>query len=92
VRIFRETKSIPLRVRVAQTLGALIRNASYVPVDLQQAGALVALAGGVRDRESKVRRRAMAVLGELLYYISSQGETESEEGAVHEEKKSQKNL
>ncbi len=83
MRIFRETKSIPLRVRVAQTLGALIRNASYVPADLQQAGALVALAGGVRDRESKVRRRAMAVLGELLYYISSQGETESEEGAVY---------
>ena len=81
VRILRETKAIPLRARVAQTMGALIRNAAYIPADLQQAGALVALAGGVRDRESKVRRRAMAALGELLYYISSQGEPENEDGA-----------
>jgi len=80
VRILRETKSVPLRAKVAQSLGALIRNAAFISPDLQQGGALVALAGGVRDRDPKVRRRSMAALGELCYYIASQGEPETADG------------
>jgi len=71
---------VPLRAKVAQSLGALIRNAAFISPDLQQGGALVALAGGVRDRDPKVRRRSMAALGELCYYIASQGEPETADG------------
>ena len=80
VRILRETKSVALRAKCAQTLGALVRNAAFISPDLQQAGALVALVAAVRDRDVKVRRRAMAALGELLYYVSSQAEPEPEDG------------
>uniref|UniRef100_A0A7S0HXU4 Protein kinase domain-containing protein n=1 Tax=Hanusia phi TaxID=3032 RepID=A0A7S0HXU4_9CRYP len=75
IRILRETKSAPLRARVAQTVGVLVRSASFISPELQQAGAIAALTTGVRDREAKVRRRAMAAFGELLYYIVSQAET-----------------
>ncbi|EKX45990.1 hypothetical protein GUITHDRAFT_70825 [Guillardia theta CCMP2712] len=75
IRILRESKSAPLRAKLLQTVGVLVRSASFISPELQQAGAIAALTAGVRDREAKVRRRAMAAFGELLYYIVSQAET-----------------
>ena len=41
---------------VTQSLGALIRNAAFISPDVQQAGVLVALAAGLREKDAKVRR------------------------------------
>jgi len=76
IRIMRATKSEVLRTKVAHVLGMLVRNATYISPELQQDGALLALTEGVRDRDVKVRRKCMAGLGELLYYVASQDEGE----------------
>ncbi|KAH0709325.1 hypothetical protein KY284_010752 [Solanum tuberosum] len=42
--------------------------------ELANSGILGALTDGLRDRQEKVRRFSMAVLGELLFYLSTQNE------------------
>lgn len=72
VRMMRKTKSTPLRGRVAHVLGLLIRHATFLPVELQGGGLVVALSEGMRDRDARVRRNSMAAFGELLFYMTSQ--------------------
>lgn len=72
VRMMRKTKSTPLRGRVAHVLGLLIRHATFLPVELQRGGLVVALSEGMRDRDARVRRNSMAAFGELLFYMTSQ--------------------
>lgn len=38
------------------------------------AGLVTALVRGIQDENDRVRRRYMATLGELLFYVSSQGD------------------
>lgn len=47
------------------------------------AGIVEALAEALRDKSEKVRRRAMASLGELLFYIASQQSEGTSASAWH---------
>lgn len=72
VRMLTNSKAPTLRVRLASALGLLVRHATYITDDLASTGILDALAETLRDRNERVRRRAMATLGELLFYIATQ--------------------
>ena len=61
-----------LRARLAQVLGVLVRHATYIADELGTSGIVSALCDAIRDRSEKVRRRSMAALGELLFYLATQ--------------------
>ncbi|KAK1318142.1 Serine/threonine-protein kinase TIO [Acorus calamus] len=74
VKMLRLTKTSVLRVQLATVIGLLIRHSTFIESDLAHSGIMSALTDGLRDKQDKVRRFSMAALGELLYYISTQGE------------------
>ena len=84
VRTLRTSRQVATRVRVCALLGALARHATRVDAatvcHTGLLGLLVdLLAPGVNDR---LRRRAMATSGELLFYAATQAADESLGGAV----------
>jgi len=72
VRMLKNAKAPTLRVRLASVIGLLVRHATYIADELANTGVLDALAETLRDKNERVRRRAMATMGELLFYIATQ--------------------
>lgn len=62
---------------LATILGALLRHATYVHSDIQKTGIFPVLVENTHgNKPVKVRRRAIACLGELLFYVATQTEIE----------------
>jgi serine/threonine-protein kinase ULK4 len=74
VRMMRTSKAPALRIRLASVIGLLVRHATYITDELAKSGLIGALADALRDRNERLRRRAMAALGELLFYVATQQE------------------
>lgn len=72
VRMLRNARAPTLRVRLASVIGLLVRHATFIADELAATGVLEVLAETLRDKNERVRRRAMATLGELLFYIATQ--------------------
>ena len=53
-------------------MGLLLRHATYITEELAASGVVTVLTECLRDKNERVRRRAMATLGELLFYIATQ--------------------
>ena len=77
----RGTKTANLKTHFAYVIGALIRHATFIGEDVPKTGIIDALTESVRDKSEVVRRKSMAALGELLFYIVTQ-EQEAEEGGM----------
>ncbi|OAY82064.1 Serine/threonine-protein kinase RUNKEL [Ananas comosus] len=74
VKMLRLSKSSTLRVQIASVMGLLIRHSTIIEAELANSGIINALVDGLRDKQDKLRRYCMAGLGELLFYISTQGD------------------
>eukprot|EP00891_Asterochloris_glomerata_P004830 jgi/Astpho2/4830/e_gw1.00068.1.1_t len=72
VRMLRNARMPALRVRLASVLGLLVRHATYIADELVTTGVFEVLAEALRDKSVHVRRRSMASLGELLFYVATQ--------------------
>tara|TARA_B110000305_G_C19295771_1_gene566533 strand:+ start:12 stop:749 length:738 start_codon:yes stop_codon:yes gene_type:complete len=72
VRMLRASKAPALRVRLTSVMGLLLRHATYITPELASSGIVSVLTECLRDKNDKVRRRAAATLGELLFYIATQ--------------------
>mmetsp|Transcript_28073 Transcript_28073/g.97140 ORF Transcript_28073/g.97140 Transcript_28073/m.97140 type:complete len:1517 (-) Transcript_28073:39-4589(-) len=72
-----------LRARLALVMGVVVRHATFVSPSLGDENILSVLKDCVSDRSATVRRRAMSVLGELLFYIATQDDVA--DGAGSEE-------
>ena len=77
VKMLKQAKVLQLRVQLTSLIGLLIRHSTFIENDLANSGLLVSLTDGLRDRQEKVRRFSMSALGELLFYISTQVEHNS---------------
>lgn len=84
VKMLRLSKAPVLRVLIASVIGLLIRHSTVIEADLANSGIIGALTNGLRDKLDKLRRFCMAALGELLFYISTQGEQNGRDGNVLE--------
>jgi serine/threonine-protein kinase ULK4 len=84
VKLLRLSKAPVLRVQIASVIGLLIRHSTIIEADLANSGIMGALTNGLRDKLDKLRRFCMAALGELLFYISTQGEQNGRDGNVLE--------
>eukprot|EP00854_Cymbomonas_tetramitiformis_P004153 gene4153-5131_t len=78
VRIMKSSKAPALRIRLANIIGLLVRHATYITDELARSGLVTVLAECLRDRNERLRRRAMAGLGELLFYVATQQEENAE--------------
>eukprot|EP01018_Ginkgo_biloba_P014851 Gb_33195 [translate_table: standard] len=74
VKMLRISKPVVLRVQLVSVMGLLIRHATLIEDEVASSGIISVLTDGLRDKQEKVRRFAMAALGELLFYISTQSE------------------
>ena len=72
VRMLRVAKVPALRARLAGILGVLVRHSTFISDDLAATGVISVLADCSRDKAERVRRRASASLGELLFYVATQ--------------------
>jgi serine/threonine-protein kinase ULK4 len=68
-----------LKLRLATLLALLLRHTTYVQAKLARNDLLTTLAGATRDRDAKVRRRATAALGELVFYIAVQQQQQQQQ-------------
>lgn len=74
VKMLRISKPTALRVQLVSVMGLLIRHATIIEDEVASSGIVSVLSDALRDKQEKVRRFAMAALGELLFYISTQSE------------------
>ncbi|KAK9809997.1 hypothetical protein WJX72_003108 [[Myrmecia] bisecta] len=72
VRMLRNARAPTLRIRLASVVGLLVRHATYIADELAATGVVEVLAEALRDKNERVRRRVMASLGELLFYVATQ--------------------
>lgn len=72
VKLGKVTRTPQLKVRLASTMGLLIRHATLITHDLESQGLLAVLCAMVQDKHELLRRKATATLGELLFYIATQ--------------------
>uniref|UniRef100_A0A7I4CYJ5 Protein kinase domain-containing protein n=1 Tax=Physcomitrium patens TaxID=3218 RepID=A0A7I4CYJ5_PHYPA len=74
VKLLRTMKIPSLRVQLTSVMGLLIRHATLIEEELAGSGIVAVLTETLRDKQDKVRRCAMATLGELLFYIATQND------------------
>mmetsp|Transcript_37117 Transcript_37117/g.82576 ORF Transcript_37117/g.82576 Transcript_37117/m.82576 type:complete len:1288 (+) Transcript_37117:271-4134(+) len=72
IRMLRNARAPTLRIRLASVLGLLVRHATYIAEELAQTSIIEILTEALKDKNERVRRRVMATLGELLFYIATQ--------------------
>ncbi|XP_024534759.1 LOW QUALITY PROTEIN: serine/threonine-protein kinase RUNKEL [Selaginella moellendorffii] len=84
VKLLRTTKLPALRVQLTSVIGLLVRHATLIEDDLASSGIIAVLTETLRDKQEKVRRCAMASLGELLFYIATQNGGSPRSGAGHD--------
>jgi serine/threonine-protein kinase ULK4 len=69
------TQAVANRAQLLHILGLLLRHATWIADELSDSGIVQTLAELLRDKSVKVRRKAVAALGELLFYIATHHET-----------------
>ncbi|GLC54130.1 hypothetical protein PLESTB_000827100 [Pleodorina starrii] len=72
IRMLRNARAPTLRIRLASVLGLLVRHATFISEELAQTGVVETLSEALKDKNERVRRRVIATLGELLFYIATQ--------------------
>ena len=72
VRVLASSRSAPLKIKLCSILGLLMRHATHISDEFAKSEAAKVLAETMSDENSKVRRRAMAALGELSFYVATQ--------------------
>ncbi|GFR42705.1 hypothetical protein Agub_g3628 [Astrephomene gubernaculifera] len=72
IRMLRTARAPTLRIRLASVLGLLVRHATFITEELAGTGVVELLSEALKDKNERVRRRVIATLGELLFYIATQ--------------------
>jgi serine/threonine-protein kinase ULK4 len=74
------SKSPPLRTRICSVLGLLIRHSTVIENEVAESDLCLQLVEVLtRERNEKVRRKAVAALGEYMFYAATQLDEEGAE-------------
>lgn len=76
LKIIRSVKSSPIKIRCCSIIGQMIRHATLIETEIISTGLMTILCEQLKDRNEKVRRTAMAALGEFLFYAATQMDEE----------------
>lgn len=66
-----------MKIRLCSIIGLLIRHATIIENDRATVGIDIALLNALESDNEKVRRKAMAALGEYLFYAATQLDDEN---------------
>ena len=72
LKLLKNVKSPHLKMRLCSILGQLVRHSTVIGNDVAESGLCIILCDVVKDKNEKVRRKAVASLGELLFYAATQ--------------------
>jgi serine/threonine-protein kinase ULK4 len=72
MKLLKNYKQSALRAKMCEILGLLIRHATAIDPDILKFGIITGFLEALKDKSEKVRRKAMAALGELLFYGATQ--------------------
>ena len=72
MKLLKNVKHPHLKMRLCSILGQLVRHSTVIGNDVAESGLSGVLCDVVKDKEAKVRRKAVASLGELLFYAATQ--------------------
>ena len=79
VKLARKHSTSPnIRSAISKMMSTLFRHATFIASDMADDGVLHVLVEMVRDRHPTVRRAAMAALGELLFYITTEDQDDND--------------
>jgi serine/threonine-protein kinase ULK4 len=71
-RMLEQLQSPTIKIRVCSVIGLLIRHSTMIENELAEIDIISQLIVTMRDREEIVRRRAIAALGEYMFYAATQ--------------------
>eukprot|EP00351_Strombidinopsis_sp_SopsisLIS2011_P006065 CAMPEP_0116872590 /NCGR_PEP_ID=MMETSP0463-20121206/3370_1 /TAXON_ID=181622 /ORGANISM="Strombidinopsis sp, Strain SopsisLIS2011" /LENGTH=128 /DNA_ID=CAMNT_0004513023 /DNA_START=1957 /DNA_END=2343 /DNA_ORIENTATION=+ len=72
VKMMKEIKSPLIRIRLCSVVGLLIRHSTVIENDLAESEICQQLIESMKDKNEKVKRRAIAALGEYMFYAATQ--------------------
>lgn len=72
MKLLKTYKQSALRAKMCEILGLMIRHATVIDPDILKYGIVSGFMDSLKDKSEKVRRKAMAALGELLFYGATQ--------------------
>ena len=70
--MMKEIKSPLIRIRLCSVVGLLIRHSTVIENDLAESEICQQLIESMKDKNEKVKRRAIAALGEYMFYAATQ--------------------
>lgn len=77
MKLLKNVKNPHLKMRLCSILGQLVRHSTVIGNDVAESGLSTLLCEVVKDKNEKVRRKAVASLGELLFYAATQLDDEN---------------
>lgn len=72
LKLMKNVKSPHLKLRLCSIVGQLIRHSTVIGNEVAESGLALALSDIVKDKNEKVRRKAVASLGEFMFYAATQ--------------------
>ncbi len=72
VRMMKTIKSPLIKIRLCSVIGLLVRHSTVIENELAESDICNQLIETLKDKNEKVRRRAIAALGEYLFYAATQ--------------------
>ena len=68
----KNVKSPMIKTRLCQVIGLLIRHSTVIESELAESQICIQLVETMKDKNEKVKRRAIAALGEYMFYAATQ--------------------
>lgn len=78
VNILKNSKNVSFKIRVCSIIGFLIRYSTVIDSPLDEIDLCRILDVCVRDKNEKLGKKAVATLGEYLFFVATQAEGEEE--------------
>ena len=72
IKLLKSVKSPHLKLRLCSILGQLVRHSTVIGNDVAESGLAGLLSEVITDKAEKVRRKAVASLGEFMFYAATQ--------------------
>jgi len=72
LKLMKNVKSPHLKIRLCSIIGQLIRHSTVIGNEVAESGLALILCEVLKDKSEKVKRKAVASLGEFLFYAATQ--------------------
>lgn len=72
IKMLKTIKTPQIRIRLCSVIGLLIRHSTVIENDLAESDICGELIEAMKDKNDKVRKKAIAALGEYMFYAATQ--------------------